>query len=134
MGKIWNGKNPWWLHSALKPRMKNPITCRVTQEKKLIMIRTYNSIAVVEGNFDSKLFAGVLTLESLFSFTILRLLSMETWVTKILIPSLKFPIISLEPLSKPNSQTPSPNFQIWCPLPAKAKDNLAPNTPPSYRF
>ena len=78
MGKIRNQKNPWRLHSALKPRMKNPITCRVTQEKKLIMIRTYNSIEIVEGNFNSKLFARVLTLESLFSFIILCLLPMET--------------------------------------------------------
>jgi len=31
---------------------------------------------------------------------------------------------------KPNSQTPSTNFQIWCPLLTKGKD-LAPNTPPS---
>ena len=78
MGKIRNGKNPCLLHSALKPRMQNPITCRVTQEEKMIMIITYNSIEVVEGDFDSKLFAGVLTLESLFSFIILRLLSLET--------------------------------------------------------
>ena len=88
MGKIRNGKNPWRLHSALKPRMKNPITCRVTQENKLIMIHTYNSIVVVEGNFDSKLFAGVLNLESLFSFIILCLLSMETSFTLNLKPSI----------------------------------------------